>query len=376
MTTLPVTVLTGFLGSGKTTLLNHLLGHADLADAAVLVNEFGDVAIDHLLVRHVSEDVVLLNSGCLCCSVRGDMVTALRDLFLKRVRQEIPEFRRLLIETTGLADPAPILHTLMSDPLIGNHYRLDGVVTVVDAVAGGATLDHQAESVKQAAVADRLVVSKTDLAPADSVAALEERLACLNPSAPRLRADHGRLDPAAILNCGLFKAGTKHPDVAGWLRDEALADAGHPTHAHGHAHDHDHGHDHGHHGHHGHDVNRHDARIRAFCLTWDTPLDWDALLSGLELLIASRGADLLRIKGIVAARGLDHPLALHGVQHVFHPPSALPAWPVDPATGAEDRRSRLVFITRDLSQGMVAQVLASSLDGPPDGAAPAAPPLG
>ncbi|MQX37385.1 CobW family GTP-binding protein [Roseospira navarrensis] len=345
MSTLPVTVLTGFLGSGKTTLLNHLLSHPDMAETAVLVNEFGEVGLDHLLVRHVDEDIVLLNAGCLCCSVRGDMVTALRDLFLKRVRGEIDEFRRLLIETTGLADPAPILHTLMSDPLISNHYRLDGVVTVVDAAHGLETLDRQPESVKQAAVADRLVLSKTDVAAPEAIAALEARLAALNPGAPRLRADHGRIAPADILECGLFRADAKTPDVAGWLTAEALADAGH------------HGHDH----HHRHDVNRHDERIRAFCLTYDAPVDWDALAAGLDLLVSSRGADVLRLKAIVNARHHDAPLALHGVQHMFHPPSVLPDWPVDPATGQPDRRTRLVFITRDLSPAAVERVLGAAL---------------
>lgn len=329
-TALPVSVITGFLGSGKTTLLNALFAHPAMGETAVLINEFGDIGLDHLLVRKIDETIVLLNSGCLCCSVRGDMITALRDLFLKRVKGGVPPFGRAVIETTGLADPAPIIHTLMSDPLLGARYRLDGVIATVDAVHGEGQLDGYPEAVKQAAMADRLVLTKCDLAAAEAVDALAARLRRLNPAAPLLKADHGQVPPAALFPAGLYDPATKTSDVAGWLNAEAYE---------GDDHHHPHGHDH--------DANRHDDRIRAFCLTFEEPLDWDRFLRWMEILQSARGESLLRIKGILDVAGESRPVAIHGVQHVFHPPAVLPAWP------SSDHRSRVVFITRDLGQAAV-----------------------
>jgi G3E family GTPase len=352
---LPVTVLTGFLGSGKTTLLNALLRRPELARTAVLINEFGEIGLDHLMVEKVDGDVVLLSSGCLCCTVRGELADSLRRLAARAEAGEIG-FDRVVIETTGLADPAPILHTLMAEPEIVARYRLDGIVTTVDAVHGEATLDAQGESVKQAAVADRIVITKPDLAAPEAIARLERRLAALNPGARRIVAAMGEVEPEAVLNAGLFDPSRKIPDVAAWLNAEAYAEAQDRHHHH----DHDHGHDHHDHGHgtgqDPHDVNRHDARIRAFCLSFDEPLHWSAVATWLEMLIVTRGESLLRIKGILDLAGEARPVAIHGVQHLLHPPARLPAWPRRP-DGTEDRRSRLVFIVRDLDRAVIEEGL-------------------
>ncbi len=334
---IPVTLLTGFLGSGKTTVLNHVLQQPGMAETAVIVNEFGEIGIDHLLVERATDEVVLLNSGCLCCTVRSDIADTLLDLFVGRANARLPQFRRVVIETTGLADPAPILHTLISDPLVAARYSLDGVVTTVDAVNGAGTLDRQPEAVKQAAVADRLLLTKADLADRAAAAALTARLAALNPSAPIVRVAQGAIDPALLFNLGFYDPQTKSVDVQRWLRDEAFEA--------GHEHDHDHEQL---------DVNRHDERIRAFCITRDEPISWAALSTWLDALATMRGDDLLRLKAIVALSDRPgEPVVVHGVQHLFHPPVLLPQWP------SEDHRTRMVFITRDLPREAIEKTLAA-----------------
>lgn len=329
----PVTVLTGFLGSGKTTLLNRLLKDPELTDTAVIINEFGDVGIDHLLVEQSSDGVIELSDGCLCCTVRGELIDTLSDLIDRLQTGRIKALKRIVIETTGLADPAPVLHAIMGHPVLMQNLHLDGVLVTVDAVNGMATLDNHAEAVKQVAVADRLVVTKGDIADRETVKTLAARLKALNPGAPQLAAHTGQTGHAALFNCGLYDPATKSLDVQRWLRDEAYA-----------ASDHDHEHHHHHH-----DVNRHDARVQAFTLTHDGLVEPATLEMFIDLLRSSHGDRLLRMKGIVGLTDRpDNPVVVHGVQTIFHPPARLPAWP-DPA----DRRTRLVVITRDLDGSYV-----------------------
>jgi len=350
---IPLTLLTGFLGAGKTTLLNALLKDPALADTAVIINEFGDIALDHLLVEKIDGDMMVLSSGCLCCNLRGDLVTALEKL-LRNLDNGRASFKRVIVETTGLADPAPLLQTVMTHPYLVMRFRLDGVVTLVDAVNGEATLDNHAEAVKQAAVADRIVLTKTDLlsSPEGQATrdALLQRLRKLNPAAVILDAAKGEATPDALLGCGLYDPSRKIPDVSRWLADEAIAAA----HDHAHAHDHA-AHDHAGHHHH-HDVNRHDERIRAFTLSTDRAIPAAMLDLFLELLRSTHGPNLLRMKAIVNIEETpDRPMVLHGVQHVLHPASQLDAWP------DADRRTRMVFIVRDLAPQTIRELFDAFL---------------
>lgn len=350
---LPVSILTGFLGSGKTTLLSKLMHHPEMDRIAVIVNEFGEVGLDDALVMESNEDVVLLNSGCLCCTVRGDLVDTLKRLFKDRAKGNIPDFDRIVVETTGLADPAPILHTMMADPFLVTRFRLDGVITVVDAHHAMEQFDKQFESIKQAAVADRIVLTKIDVTDAEMVSAVEKRLYELNPAAPVIKAVQGDVAPSVLFDAGLYNPKTKSADVGQWLREEAYR----ATEGHVHHHDHDHGHNHDDdHGHH-HDVSRHDDHIHSFVLYFDEPLEWNRIAGALDMMAQTHGANILRIKGLLNLKELDddQPVVVHAVQHMFHPPAKIEKWP------SEDRRSRLVFIVRDLEKQTVQSVMNSYL---------------
>lgn len=351
-TPIPLSVLTGFLGAGKTTLINDLLKSQDLSETAVIINEFGEVGLDHLLVEHVDDEIVLLSTGCLCCTLRGDLIDALERL-LRSLDNGRAVFSRVIIETTGLADPAPVLQVLMTHPYLVMRYRLDGIVTVVDAVNGAATLDAHAEAVKQVAVADRLVLTKTDLmhpryppqsategrvaAEQGALAALRARLHALNPAAPVLDAAAGEADASRILNCGLYDPANKIPDVSRWLAVETYADTQH---------------------HHDHDPTRHDAHIRAFALTTQQAAPASAFDMFMELVRSLHGPKLLRVKGIVKlAEHPDQPVVIHAVQHLMHPAVRLEGWP------DADHVTRMVFIVRDIEPRVITE-LFNALLGP------------
>jgi len=331
---LPVSLITGFLGSGKTTLLKRLLRDPGMNRAAVIINEFGEVGIDHELVANSSESMTLLSNGCLCCAVRTDLQETMRELFIKRRAGEVIDFDRVFIETSGLADPVPVLHTLQTDGMLGAQYRLDCVVTLVDAVNGLRNLDDAPEAAKQAAVADRIVITKSDIAPPAAVADLEVRLQQMNPYAARMIAVNGEVDVAFLRDVGprstrdakgidrwLSPSGEPRPEGA-YLGERVRAGV-------------------------------HDASIRSFCLWFDKPFTWDSFSAAVQVLTSLRGSDLLRVKGLVNVDGERGPVVVQGAQHVFHPPVTLEVWPSD------DRRSRIVFIGRNLERESVASLFAA-----------------
>ena len=324
---IPVSVITGFLGSGKTTLLGRLLRHPDMSRTAVIMNEFGEIGLDHELVETSDESFIRLSNGCLCCNVRSDLTLTLGDLAARRAAGTVPPFERVVIETTGLADPAPILHALMTDRGLAEVYALDGVVTTVDALTGLATLDRHQESLRQAAVADRIVLTKTDVDGADT-AAITQRLAGVNPGAPIVDGAQSEIAPSVLFDAGLYSATGKTLDVQRWLADEAVAAAGGHTHRH------------------------HRDDIASFSLVRAEPVHAATLALFLSALAENCGPDLLRMKGIVrVVEDPERPAAIHGVQHVYHAPVWLERWP------SGDRRTRMVFIGRNIPESWVTSLL-------------------
>jgi G3E family GTPase len=322
---LPVTVITGFLGSGKSTLVKRLLTHPEMDRVAVIVNEFGEVGIDNELIAEVSENMTLLSNGCLCCTVRTDLEETLRELFIKRRAGEIIDFTRVIIETSGMADPTPVVHTLLTDGMVFARYRLDGVVTLIDAVNGPGQLKDFPEAGKQVAVADRLVITKTDLAKAEEVQALRDELHADYPYAAIHTAVQGEIDPALLVD--VIPARPREAQVDSWLFGNSKEEGE------------------------GYLANRvraeHTVGVSSFVLTFDKPFTWDAFAAVTQLLTSLRGPDLLRVKGLVNIEGEDGPVVVQGAQHLFHPPVTLPAWP------GESRQSRLVFITRNIPRQAV-----------------------
>ncbi|TGD97016.1 CobW family GTP-binding protein [Methylobacterium nonmethylotrophicum] len=312
----PVTLLTGFLGAGKTALLARLLRWPPLRDTAVLINEFGEVGLDHLLIEPLQGEVALLRGGCVCCSMRGDLKAALVDLHDRRGRGLVPGFRRVVIETTGLADPGPAIATLVADPVLRHAFRVAGIVTVVDAVNGARTLDAHEEAVRQVACADRLILSKTDLATPEAAAELRARLSALNPVAPVTDLTLDDAPEAALLT----DDPTGEPAARRWLCADVPAAPHGPVGA---------------------------------VLIESGPVDWTRFGLWLGMLLNRHGARILRLKGLVAIEGIATPVVIQGVQHLVHPPRHLAAWPEGEA------RTRLVLIGRDLDGALLRRSYAA-----------------
>lgn len=332
---IPVTLLTGFLGSGKTTLLSKLLNHAGMRDTAVVINELGEAGLDHILARnvesrHIADNTVLLESGCLCCTLTNEMADTLRDLFFKRALNAIPQFERLVIETTGMADPGPIMGSLMNEPVINSTYRLDAVVVTVDSVYGLEQIDRHEEARKQAAVADVLLLTKTDLATGAQLQALSERLSMLNPGATMHRIRHGEIDPQAIVNVGLFDPQTKQAQPQRWLREVKRPAVGLRS---------------------GLFQQAHDNEISSFTVTLPKPLTWEQLEPVLTWLCTTFAEKLLRMKGIIHAENLPAPQAIHAVQQTLYPPTLLNGW------DEEEPISRIVLIGKGLDEAAIRKAL-------------------
>ena len=326
ITQIPVTVITGFLGSGKTTLLSSILKKKELQKTAVIINEFGEIGLDHALIEHTDENIVELQSGCICCTIQGDLNKTLIDLFDKMMNGKVSSFNRILIETTGLANPVPIIHTLMSSIELIRIYSLDGVITVVDSINGEKTLDLHEESLKQLALAEKIILSKTDIVDKDEINSLIYRIKEINPVSQIVFSKFGNIPLEEIFGLGAYDPYKKSEDVKKWLAAEKYKDKKH---------------------HHHHDVNRHNENIRAFSMMSENPVNMIAFSFFRDMITAALGANLLRMKGIINIAGEERPAVIHGVQHIFHPVQWLETWPDN------DRRTKLVFITQNIKKEQI-----------------------
>lgn len=317
-----VNLLTGFLGSGKTTLLRRMLDDPALADTAVLINEFGETGLDHQLVERIDKNMVLLQSGCLCCTVRGELADALKDLFSRRERGLIPSFSRVVIESTGLADPFPVLSTLKADPVLRHHFKPGNVITTVDAVNGAAQLDTYLESNRQAAIADRLVITKTDIAEPEALAAVRSRLGRINPDAIVVDVQDPDLAIGDLLDGGAASRAGRLQSASGFYCEDSrqLVTAEGAAHA---------------------------ARFTSFVVTVDQPIDWTGFGIWMTMLLNRHGERVLRVKGILNIAGEERPVAIHGVQHLVHTPVHMEGW------ATTDRRSHIVFIVDGLDASLL-----------------------
>jgi G3E family GTPase len=352
---LPVTILTGFLGSGKTTLLRRLLADPKMSGTAVLINEFGEIGLDHLLVRSVLESAVVLQNGCICCTLRNDLRQGLRELIDGRAAGTFPDFDRVAIETTGLADPAPVAQTLLLDPMLRHQVRLASIISTVDAVHGSVQLSRHPESLRQAATADRLVITKSDLVSGDEVEALKTELSHLNPTARVFDAQSSDCDAGSLLAEGVTGDERTRREVRRWLSSAArveLSEAGEVEADWSGAADCN-GHEH--YGGHRSSDSRHASDIRAFSVRIEESIDWSAFGVWLTALLHRHGTKVLRVKGLLHVSDADSPVMLHCVQHVIHPPAHLDEWP------DQDTASRIVFVVQGLDPGSVKRSLSRFL---------------
>jgi len=323
---IPVNIITGFLGSGKTSIVQQLLASPELEETAVLVNEFGEIGLDHHLFKGLTESTILMQNGCVCCAIRGDLNEGLRDLFSQMTRGEIPAFRRVIIETSGMADPVPIAYTIQTEPVVRHHYRLGNIVTAVDAVSGQGQLQRYSESVKQAAIADRIIVTKTDLVEKADVEQLITALRRFNAAAQIQDGNKDRLDPVTLFATDSDENAPADSAAPGWFSGNATGIT--PGLDHEHA-----------------------GSVHSFTITYETPIDWTAFGIWMTMLLHRHGDKILRIKGLLNVDGMAAPVLINGVQHVVHAPDHLTGWPDG------DRRSRLVFIVDGIDQSKIAASL-------------------